>query len=361
MPVMGRGRARGAVAAVTRPPSSPSAARTARARRRRSSARCSRRHGLATFTGGNLGEPLADHADERFDVDRPRGVELPDGARRRRFDPRRRASCSTSPTTTSTATRASTRTRAPRATPSRGRPTSDCAVVPVGDATCLREARRGAGAHRHVRPGRHRRRDRRGASSTGAPASASRARDMALAGGHNALNVAAAIAASRPFGVAADAIRARARDVRGLPHRMALVAEIRRRPLLRRLEGHERRRGGDRARGLRRAARRAHRGRARQGRELRAARRRAAREGARRGAHRRGARTPSRRHRRRRPRRARGDRCARRCAWARPSRAPGDAVLLSPACSSFDMFRDYKHRGDEFVRAVRALEERGGA
>jgi UDP-N-acetylmuramoylalanine--D-glutamate ligase len=35
----------------------------------------------------------------------------------------------------------------------------------------------------------------------------------------------------------------------------------------------------------------------------------------------------------------------------------GDAVLLSPACSSFDMFRDYKHRGDEFVRAVQALEK----
>ena len=34
----------------------------------------------------------------------------------------------------------------------------------------------------------------------------------------------------------------------------------------------------------------------------------------------------------------------------------GDAVLLSPACSSYDMFRDYKHRGDEFVRSVRALE-----
>jgi UDP-N-acetylmuramoylalanine--D-glutamate ligase len=35
--------------------------------------------------------------------------------------------------------------------------------------------------------------------------------------------------------------------------------------------------------------------------------------------------------------------------------APGDAVLLSPACASFDMFRDYKHRGDAFVAAVKAL------
>jgi UDP-N-acetylmuramoylalanine--D-glutamate ligase len=37
---------------------------------------------------------------------------------------------------------------------------------------------------------------------------------------------------------------------------------------------------------------------------------------------------------------------------------PGDAVLLSPACSSFDMFRDYKDRGDAFVRAVRALADK---
>jgi UDP-N-acetylmuramoylalanine--D-glutamate ligase len=39
---------------------------------------------------------------------------------------------------------------------------------------------------------------------------------------------------------------------------------------------------------------------------------------------------------------------------------PGDAVLLSPACSSFDMFRDYKDRGDTFVRAVQELAQLAG-
>jgi UDP-N-acetylmuramoylalanine--D-glutamate ligase len=34
---------------------------------------------------------------------------------------------------------------------------------------------------------------------------------------------------------------------------------------------------------------------------------------------------------------------------------PGDLVLLSPACASLDMFRDYAHRGDVFAAAVHAL------
>ena len=40
---------------------------------------------------------------------------------------------------------------------------------------------------------------------------------------------------------------------------------------------------------------------------------------------------------------------------------PGDVVILSPGCASFDMFRSAEDRGDQFSRAVRALKEHADA
>ena len=53
-----------------------------------------------------------------------------------------------------------------------------------------------------------------------------------------------------------------------------------------------------------------------------------------------------------------GERCASlEAAVARAAQIArhGEAVLLSPACASFDMFRDYRHRGEAFAAAVKAL------
>lgn len=44
-------------------------------------------------------------------------------------------------------------------------------------------------------------------------------------------------------------------------------------------------------------------------------------------------------------------------AVAREMASPGDVVLLSPACTSFDAYANFEERGDEFRRLVRAMQE----
>ncbi len=47
-------------------------------------------------------------------------------------------------------------------------------------------------------------------------------------------------------------------------------------------------------------------------------------------------------------------------AWCFEQAEAGDAVLLSPACASLDMFRNYGHRAQVFVQAVQALAADAG-
>jgi UDP-N-acetylmuramoylalanine--D-glutamate ligase len=307
--------------------------------------------GLATFTGGNLGEPLANHADARFDAI----VLEVSSFQMERVDAFRPKACVLLNVTEDHLDRYATFDDYARAKGNafvRQTP-EDLAIVPVGDAVCLAQAARGQGRVVSFGPG--------GSVDVTADAIVDRStgehyarRGIALVGGHNATNVAAAIAAVRPFGVAPRTIRRVLETFHGLPHRMALVSEIggvryyddskgtNVGAVVTALEGLAEPKavliaGGRDKEGSYAPLVEALKTRGRAVVVIgEAAERIASAVGSLLPVHR--AKTLD-------------DAVRTSAEIARP----GDAVLLSPACSSYDMFRDYKHRGDEFVRAVKAL------
>jgi UDP-N-acetylmuramoylalanine--D-glutamate ligase len=181
--------------------------------------------------------------------------------------------------------------------------------------------------------------------------------DLALPGAHNAENALAALAATLPIGVTPDAATRTFREFRGLPHRTELVRVLRGVAFyddskgtnvdatLKSLEGfpdgtvHLILGGKEKGDDFRRLAPLAHR---KTCRVLTIG--------------------------------AAGDRIAtaleappgisvvrcgtlERAVEVASSAAPGEVVLLSPACASFDQFRNYEHRGEVFAALVHALPE----
>jgi UDP-N-acetylmuramoylalanine--D-glutamate ligase len=309
--------------------------------------------GRRVFVGGNLGDPLADRAGEEFDAI---VLEVSSFQMERvdQFRPAVSVLLNVTPDHLDRYVDMQAYAHAKGNAFARQTP-DDVAVVPVGDAVCSAQARRGHATTVTFGAG--------GDFDVTSDAIVDRAtgeryerRSIALAGGHNALNVAAALAAVRKFDVRPADVRRVLGEFRGLPHRTAFVAEIdgvryyhdskgtNVGAAVSALDGLGEPRGvliaGGRDKGgaydpLVAALRQKGRAAVLLG------------EAADRIAHAIGDAVPIVRVRTM-------DDAVRQSARLA---VRGDAVLLSPACSSFDMFRDYKHRGDEFVRAVRELAE----
>ncbi|MDP9148624.1 MAG: UDP-N-acetylmuramoyl-L-alanine--D-glutamate ligase [Myxococcota bacterium] len=309
-------------------------------------------HGARTFVGGNLGEPLADHADQRFDVIvlevssfQMENVDV--------FRPHVSALLNVTDDHLDRYDGFEDYARAKGNAFAR-QTAEDWAVVPAGDAVCLRQA--GRGDAKVVTFGTGGTVEVRAEAIVDRRTGESFARgEMALAGEHNALNVAAAIACVGAFRVPPGTLRHVLRSFQGLPHRTAFVGEI----------------GGvrfyDDSKGTNVGAAVA----ALEGlRETKAVLVAGGRDKG-------GSYAPLAEALARKGRavvvigeaseaigRAVGDRVPVIRAGSMNEAVrlgaslavPGDAVLMSPACSSFDMFRDYEHRAAEFVSAVRDLE-----
>jgi UDP-N-acetylmuramoylalanine--D-glutamate ligase len=307
--------------------------------------------GLRTFTGGNLGEPLAAHADETFDA-----VVLEVSSfqmeRVEEFHPEVSVLLNVTPDHLDRYDDFAAYARA-KGNAFLNQTPNDVAVVPDGDAVCLVQAKRGRGkivrfgADGDVAVQDTRIVDRLSGASFERKA-------IKLQGGHNALNVAAALAAVRSFAIPEATIREVLATFEGLPHRMVLVGEkngVRwyddskgtnvgasvtavegvSEPKVVLIAGGRDKGGsyGPLVEAL-----------AKKGRaavvigEAAEAIRLAI-----------GGTVPV----------EKASSMDEAVAKAGKLAQNGDAVLLSPACSSFDMFKDYKHRGEVFTDAVKAL------
>jgi UDP-N-acetylmuramoylalanine--D-glutamate ligase len=310
--------------------------------------------GKKTFTGGNLGEPFSLHVDEPWDA----VVLEVSSFQMERVDAfRPRVAILLNVTDDHLDRYPSFQAYADAKGNSFLQQTvEDLAVVPAGDPLCLAQARRGKARVVTFGAG--------GDFDVTVDAIIDRRRgeqysrvEMRLAGAHNAMNVAAALAAVSELGVTAETARAVLREFEGLPHRTTLVAEI-----------HGVRFYDDSKGTNVGASVTALRGLAEPYAILIAG-----------GVDKGGSYGPLVDAMKERARAAvligeaapliekaaAGAVLVRRAATMDEAVAeafalarPNDAVLLSPACSSFDMFRDYKDRGDAFVRAVKTLAVR---
>ncbi len=305
--------------------------------------------GRRVFMGGNLGEPLAAHADEPFDV-----IVLEVSSfqmeRVEAFRPIVSALLNVSPDHLDRYESEADYVRA-KGNAFERQTGDDVAVAPFGDPACLAQALRGRG--RVVTFGKGGTVDVRPDAIVDGDEVYLRS-EISLQGGHNALNVAAALAIVKPFAIAPAVIRVVLAAFAGLAHRMAFVRE------------REGVRFYDDSKGTNVGATvTAVEGIAEAKVVLVAG-----------GKDKGGSYGPLVEALRSRGRAVvlighaapliadaigdvlpvhRASSMTEAVSRAAELARAGDAVLLSPACSSFDMFRDYKDRGDAFVRAVMEL------
>ena len=177
---------------------------------------------------------------------------------------------------------------------------------------------------------------------------------MRIRGLHNAANALAALALGEALGLPLPAMLAELETFTGLPHRTQWVAEVAGVTYIDDSKGTNVGATIAAVAGMAGTAGH-HRRRRRQESGLRAAGGGFPRQGASHGAHR-----PRRAARRRGPARplyrlSTAPRSKKRCVPPPRAAQAGDTVLLSPACASLDMFRDYTHRGAVFAQAVKEL------